>query len=183
MNWYKTSTNGYDPSEDPNFVGYHCQRNMRSPNDDRIFFTEHYANEFFIQILDMLPFKLRDKALSLGLLNKPEPYSDEFDNWGKSVEEFLNENGVRWIFVSETRPLEDFGEYCYYVSIESNENYLIDVHVNDSATAYVYFLDGDSKYKPKLFEVPEEFDEEDDDPYWSGQKMTADDLELLRPIR
>jgi len=179
LNWYKFSS-GYNPGDDPDFIGYHCQNS--EPNgayDGIIVNNEHYARNYFLGILEALPFSLRDQAMESGLLEQPEDsYSKEFEEWTREVAKFLKDNGVRWIFVSDTRPLIEFGQHCFYVSMNANDAIWIfdDPGVNDIAYVYVYMIQGELPAKPKLIPIEEDEDEneqvskEEDFSYWSLKK-------------
>jgi len=174
LNWYNFAS-GYDPALDHDFIGFHCQRTERGPDDDKIIKNDLYAREYFLFIIDALPFEIRDKAIELGLMDKPDEYSDDFNEWTERVVDFLNLSGVRWIFVSDTRPLDGYGNYCYYVSMNSDDALWIfdDPNVNDSAAAYVYMI---NKVKPKLIPVNEKYDASYDDSeadgmYWGKRSL------------
>lgn len=133
-NWLKKAD---DPAE---FIGYHCQSSPRNPQyDDK--FNPAYAERFFSQILDALPYDIRDDALAL--LEKRPEYIVEDEDWGEEVADFLNEKNIRWIFVSENKPLPDYGEHCYKVYMPDNIvlEYMPDVEVNYSAYAVLYSAD------------------------------------------
>jgi hypothetical protein len=172
LNWYRLA-NEYDPGLDPDFIGFHCQQSERGPYDDIIYPKEDYATDYFIQILNGLPFNLRDMARNSGLMSMPEKYSDEFDEWVEKVADFLTENGVRWIFVSDTRPLNDYGSYCYYVSMKNEDALMIldDINVNDTASAWVYMVSGEHVGKPRLVLMPDDdgdIEEQASQMYWGS---------------
>lgn len=158
MLWYKFAK-PFDPQyvEHPDFVGFHCQARPRGgPRDDLI--MADYAKDYFMTILDGLPNEIRDLAMATGLMEPTEDhYSDEFDQWARDVESFLEEHNIRWIFVSQNRPLENYGDYCYYVLLPDSQILaaIDDPGVNDAANAYVY--DANVAF-PQLFEVPEDED-------------------------
>lgn len=146
-NWYKVSQD-YDDSilRHHDFVGFHCQKRERDEVYDGIIpFSEEYAEAYYYEILDALPFSIRDKAMHEGLMEDvPEKYSDEFREWASRVHDFLRENNIRWIFVSETKPLsEQYGDYCYYVLLPEDKYFglITDTGVNDFATVYLYEAD------------------------------------------
>ncbi len=125
----------------PDFIGFHCQRKPRSNYDDVILNSNLYAEDYYIDILEALPFQLRDKALSKNLLDKPEQYTDNFDKWAEKVHLFLKNNNIRWIFVSSNKPLiEYYGEHAYYVLLKEScvLNIFDDPYVDDIAYAYLY---------------------------------------------
>lgn len=157
MKWYRLAK-PFNPDyvEHPDFIGFHCQRSPRSEHDDVI--LADYARDYFVHILDALPNDLRDRAMQQGLMEPGDDYySEEFDQWSETVEAFLRDNGIRWIFTSQNRPLEDYGDHCYYVLLpDANIISIIDdPGVNDAANAYVY----DAKSAaPQCFEIPEDED-------------------------
>ena len=152
MKWYRTA-NSYDENivNHRDFIGFHCQKSPVSEYDG--FIMADYGREYFMEILDGLPFNMRDKAMEMGLMNGHDDYySEEFDQWTSDVEYFLKENNVRWIFTSENRQLDNYGDYCYYILMpESNIIATIaDPNVNDFANAYVYIS------PPQYIEIQEE---------------------------
>lgn len=138
----------------PEFIGFHCQEHPRGRADDII--GAVYAADHFIHILEHLPFDMRDQAIEQGLLpdTPPDQYDDEFDAWADEVEDFLYKNGIRWIYVSKTGTLEDYGDYCYYTFLDPDHPgvYYVgdDVGVNDWAEFFVYDV---NKVQPILIEV------------------------------
>jgi hypothetical protein len=148
----------------PDFIGFHCQVRPRRDisNEDTIglgYNADIAAGgygEYFAEILDSLPFELRDSAMDLGLLGDevPSSYDDGYKEWHDNVREFLYDNGIRWIFVSENKPLTDYGDYCYAVMLDDAAVLTVipDVGVNDAAAAYVY---NSSVAIPKVVEVEE----------------------------
>jgi len=159
--------------DDPDFVGFHCQQNERSKYDD--FIGAQYGGveggqNYLIHILDGLYDDMRDEATELGLMDTPDnPYDDDYEEWANKVEDFLASKNIKWIFVSETKPLSSsgetyggYGDNCYYVMLP--QDLIItefhDVGVNDAAMAYVYDA---NKGQPKLIEVEEQ---ESEDAEW-----------------
>jgi hypothetical protein len=176
-NWYRQAR-GYDPATDRDFIGYHCQSSPPNPERDGIISRE-YAQEYFAEILDSLPFSLKDEAGRLGLLDTPEnQYDDNYESWAEKTESFFSNNGVRWIFVSDNKALASFGNFCFYVSMGANDFLwsIEDVNVNDYASAYIYMITGPTAARPKLFPIPEdrddpELDKEADTMYW-GKRLS-----------
>ena len=159
MNWYKTAKQwNHEIMNHKDFIGFHCQQKPRSDYDDIISNNNNYAESHFLYILDALPFEIRNKAVALNLMDKPDDYSDEFDIWAENVHEFLLGHNIRWIFVSMNKPLEEhYGEYRYCVSIPESEVLHIfdDPNVNDVAYAYLYDA---NKVRPTCILIPEEED-------------------------
>ncbi|MFA7219240.1 MAG: hypothetical protein WC119_01890 [Synergistaceae bacterium] len=123
------------------YIGLHCQSRPRSEYDDIIINDNNYAEDYYLHILDALPFAMRDKASRLGLMQKPYKYTDEFDKWSEKVHEFLSENNIRWIFVSRDKALSDqYGDYRYHVLLPAScvLHIFDDPNVNDMAWAYLY---------------------------------------------
>ena len=162
MNWYKKSSH-QDIVNQTDFIGYHCQQSGFF--DGEIINDNNYPEDYYNLILDALPYELRDKAFNEGLLDgRPEDqYTDEFALWSEKVHDFLWDNGIRWIFVSQNVPLGGdtrrmgavYGDHCYYVLLPDNAVLWIidDIGVNDVAFAYLY----DSKIaNPQMVSIPEE---------------------------
>jgi len=124
------------------FIGFHCQKSPRSEYDDVILNDNHYAENFYVSILDALPNDLRMKSMDMGLMNQPEDqYSEEFDEWADRVYNFLEEHNIRWIYVSQNKPLsEQYGDYRYYVLLPDScvLHIFDDPNVGDVADAYLY---------------------------------------------
>jgi len=144
----------------PDFIGFHCQKRPRAgiANEDTIgmgYDPEVGAGsygDYFLEIMDALPFELRDIALEQGLMEGPDRYDEAYAEWHEEVKDFLYENGIRWIFVSHNQPLTDYGDYCYAVALSEDAilHVIPDTGVNDTADAYVY----DSKVAtPTVVEV------------------------------
>jgi len=161
MNWYKKAQiYNQEIMNHPNFIGFHCQRLPRNPkyNDyinDNYPYGNKYAEEFYIEILDALPFNLRDKAIQEGLLTEhlETPPVEKIYEWSQKVEDFLKIANIRWIFVSQNKPLkEQYGNYCYYVLLPKNAILHIfdDTFVNDMAWAYLYDA---NKAQPECIEL------------------------------
>jgi len=108
--------------------------------------------DYFPEILDSLPFKLRDVAMERGLMESPDRYDDSYAKWHEKVKNFLYKNGIRWIFVSHSKPLTDYGDYCYAVYMDDAAVLAVipDVGVNDTAEVYVY---NSKEGVPRLVEV------------------------------
>ncbi len=153
-----------DAHDIPDFVGFHCQRGERKDiaYEDTIGMGHDPETgaggygEYLTQILDYLPNELRDVALEKGWMEPPGEYDDGYAEWHEKVKDFLYDNGIRWIFVSETKPLTDYGDYCYAVSLPDKAVLYVkeDVGVDDTAAAYVY----DSKIAvPTTVELDENY--------------------------
>ncbi len=137
-----------DASAIPDFIGFHCQRGERASieHEDTIGLGRDDETgsgsygEYFREIMDALPFELRDVAMERGLMEAPDRYGDGYASWHEEAKDFLYENGIRWIFVSETRPLTDYGDYCYAVSLPDAAvlHVIDDVGVDDTAAVYIY---------------------------------------------
>ena len=142
----------------PDYIGFHCQSRPRSKYDDIIKNDNNYADNYYLHILDILPFELQDQAQMLGLTERPEKYTEEFDDWAEAVHSFLQDHNIRWIFVSHNKPLsEHYGDYRYYVMLPSTcvLHIFDDPGVNDMAWAYVY--DG-NKCSPQCIALDDEED-------------------------
>jgi hypothetical protein len=148
MNWYKTAQNNTEIMNHPDFKGFHCQKN-ESQSKDKI--LKEYAESYFFDIIESIPFDLHNKMGQLGIdIYPPEDqYSEEFELWSEQVEDFLYKNGIRWIFVSSNNLFNDmrfnggsYGNLCYYILIPNDiilyEN--IDVHEVNS-----YYIIYDSR--------------------------------------
>jgi hypothetical protein len=148
----------------PDFIGFHCQRGERKDiayedtigmgHDDETGSGSY--GEYFPEILDSLDFTLRDAAMEQGLMEAPDRYDDAYAEWHEKVKDFLYDNGIRWIFVSENTPLTDYGDYCYAVALSDKAvlHVMEDIGVNDIAQAYVY----DSKVAiPTVVELDENY--------------------------
>ena len=146
MSWYKQAKVwNQEIIRNPNFIGFHCQQSSRNPDlDDYIKKENNYAEDFYMEILDALPFQLRDIATEKGLLTHydiAEARTYKFYEWVQDVSEFLSINDIRWIFVSQNKPLEDhYGPYRYYVLLPEDAILHIfdDPWVDDIAWAYLY---------------------------------------------
>jgi hypothetical protein len=155
----------YDPkyTDHPDFVGFHCQERERNKYDD--FIGAQYGGveggqNYLIHILDALYNEDRFEAMELGLMDTPDnPYDEDYEAWAKKVEDFLASKNVKWIFVSETRPLSSsgetyggYGDHCYYVLMPQDIilTEFHDIGVNDLAMAYVYDA---NKGQPELIEI------------------------------
>lgn len=153
-----------DAKDIPDFIGFHCQRGERKDiaYEDTIGMGYNPQTgsgsygEYFREIMDSLPFKLRDIAMEQGLMEGPDTFDDAYAEWHEKVKDFLYDNGIRWIFVSENTPLTDYGDYCYAVSLPDAAvlHVMDDIGVNDVAAAYVY----DSKIAiPSTVELDENY--------------------------
>lgn len=150
-------------TDHPDFVGFHCQKSPRNKYDDFIgaqygggidqFGIAGGTENYLIHILDSLYDEYRYEAIELGLMDVPEDsYSDEYREWANKVEDFLAEKNIKWLFVSETKTLSDYGGYCYYVLLPDDivlETFH-DLGVNDIAMAYVYDA---NKGQPTCIEI------------------------------
>lgn len=130
------------------FIGYHCQRGPRRDISSEDTIGMGYDpdigsgsyGEYFTEIMDMLPFELRDNAMEQGLTEAPDRYDDDYSEWHDTVKDFLYTHGIRWIFVSHNKPLTDYGDYCYAVALDPDAvlHVIPDVGVEDSAEVYIY---------------------------------------------
>ncbi len=144
------------------FIGFHCQSRPRADIDREDTIGSTYGQgayqygSYMPEILDSLPFDLRDMVLEKGWMDShPGEHDDGYEEWLDAVYEFLDEHGIKWIFVSENRPLTDYGDYCYGVLLPDNAVLTVipDIGVDDAANAYVY----NSKISiPSVVEVDEE---------------------------
>ena len=92
MNWYKKAHIIHDPRimSNPNFKGFfHQEFGKYNDYDDRI--TKERAGIHFYEILNRLPSNLFNKKVQSRISQQ-------------DLEEFLYENGIRWIFVSYDTP-------------------------------------------------------------------------------
>ncbi len=170
---YVLAKNNTIPDEG-DFIGYHCQKRQRPVQTDiktedkiGLGYTSGMGagyGMYFGEILDAIPYELRMKAMEKGLMDRPEnEYDDDFDEWYDKVEDFLENNNIRWIFVSSTKSLIQYGEWCYKMYLEDKARLLTieDIQAEDAAAVYIY--DG-SKGSPIAIEVEEE--EEDGPSYY-----------------
>ena len=145
------------------FAGFHCQKHPRSEYDDIILNSNNYAEKYYRLILDALPYSLRDKAYDMGLFQEYDEYSDEFDEWVENVYNFLRGNNIRWIFLSNSKPLsEHYGDYRYYVLMPREKVLEVfdDPDVNDMAWAYLYDA---NQGQPECIELDPEEEGYDED--------------------
>jgi len=154
----------YDPLFDPNFVGYNC----REEDSDDVGVIENigdYAEEYYQTIIESLPDYLKVKANEKGLLAFPDKSDEKFGKWAKKTCSFFKACGVKWIFVREDIPPNDFESQFFYVSIPEEKilcsfDYVFD---DDEIRIIVYVTKGPDKIKPRLIIVPEEFPEDLED--------------------
>ena len=130
MNWYKKANTNQEIINNPNFRGFHCQRSPQH-GDDLI--DPQYFGSYFVDIIDSVPNDIRLQILE-GLKNMgfdeydlPKDYEEGFEEWSGYVEEMLEENGIRWIFVSHDQIFNtdrsdgaSYGNYCYYILMPDN---------------------------------------------------------------
>jgi hypothetical protein len=147
MNWYKSAQNNQEIMKNPIFKGFHCQR-WESNNADRILLKD-YEESYYIDIIDSIPFDLHDKMRQSGISIYPpteDRYSEEYDTWIEQSEDFLYENGIRWIFVSHDKLFNNtrsmgasYGDNCYYILMPDNIILyeLTDPH-EENASAIIY---------------------------------------------
>ena len=145
MNWYKKAQSNQNVMNDPSFKGFHCQKYENYDNDKIL---KDYAESYFNEIVEYIPYDLHDKMAEIGIDRYPpdDYYSEEFEKWSDKVEEFLYDNGIRWIFVSHDKIFNNmrskgasYGDYCYYILIP-DEIILydfVDVH-EENASGIVY---------------------------------------------
>lgn len=157
-----------DAKDIPDFIGFHCQARERREiaYEDTIGMGHDPETgaggygEYLPQILDALPNDLRDVALEKGWMEGPDQYDDGYAEWHEVVKDFLYDNGIRWIFVSDNEPLTDYGDWCYAVSLPEAAvlDIIPDPGVNDTADVYIY----DSKVAiPQVSEIDDGGDEPD----------------------
>ena len=132
------------------FVGYHCSpHRILGPYQGVI--EADYADPFFPDILDSIPYKLQDvyeKETGRHYSEIPKKYSQEFDNWADETAEFFERHNIEWIFVSIDDPLGEFGDYCYNVYLDPNKSIGVpDYHVRSGAMFYLY---DSTKVTPRL---------------------------------
>jgi len=139
--------------DEDDFVGFHCkQREHRGKFDGYI--GKEYGSTWLPQVVQNLPFKMQDELAEITGLDKwdiPGEYDEGFDEWAEEVEDFLYRKGIHWIFVSENRPLTNFGRWCYRVYLDESRTIaaIPDHGVGDSATVYLY---DSRKMRPVLVE-------------------------------
>lgn len=107
----------------PDFRGFHCSR-LDNPQG---YIEIEYADTWFPTIIEHLPYDLRVKLSGIGidLYDIPDKYSEEFEEWASDIERFLEDNGIRWLFVSHKQPFghhrqglgAKYGSNCFYVLI------------------------------------------------------------------
>jgi hypothetical protein len=136
------------------FVGYHAQRKPRSVEDDK--FIEGYGKDYLSSVLEALPSKDRSIAQNRGWLSYDwsNPYAEGYEKKEEIVVDWLNKKGYRWIFVSESRLLGDYGNFFYkiYFNLENIIDTIPDINVDDAATIYLYKL----PTRPKAIRVKKE---------------------------
>lgn len=154
----------YDPILDPDFVGYNCKDPEESENFGIIENVADYAEEYFPLILDSLPSQLKEKATELGLLKIPKVSEKSFKKWGDDVCLFFKKVGIKWIFVREELPQDDFGSQFYYVSFPE-EKMICSFYLpsDEDIRGIVYLTKGHEKCKPKMIPMPDEFEDDLDE--------------------
>lgn len=149
----------YDPLFDPNFVGYNCRDPESSGDFGIIDNVGNYAEEYFLSILENLPENLKEKIIKLDLMNVPKITDEKFNEWANKTCDFFKKNGIRWIFVREEIPQNDFESQFYYVSVPEEKilcsfDYLFD---DEGMSIIVYSIKGSDKFRPKMYPVPDDF--------------------------
>lgn len=138
----------------PDFIGFHCQTSERGKFDDDIIGgRDRDYGDYLPQIIDSLHNDLLIEADELGLRWAPEDqYSEEYEEWYDAAMDFLYEKGIRWVFVSQTAFLENYGDYCYALTLPDDAvlDIIPDPWVNDDADAYVY---DSNRARPGFMEV------------------------------
>lgn len=137
------------------FVGYHRQRHKRPSIYDDIFLVEegkgnggnYYGKEYFIELLDSLYNNDKITAMNRGWVDYDwsNEYSDDYEKMEKTVADWLNKRGYRWLFVTENRPhdIEGYGEYIYKIYFRKQDIlHIFDdpYGASDIANAYVYHI-------------------------------------------
>lgn len=160
----------YDPLFDPDFVGYNCRDPELEGDFGIIENISDYAEEYYPSIIESLPDAIKEKATRANLCVTPKKADESFKQWSSQACEFFKKNGIRWIFVREEVPENDFDSQFYYVSFPEEKilcsfDYLFD---DEEIRIIVYATKGDEKCRPKMIAVPDDFsddieDEESDD--------------------
>jgi len=136
-----------DIQDRDDFIGLHCQARPRASIDQEDTIGsgqgqgKYGYGSYVPEILDSLSFDLRDIALEKGWMeNPPGEYDDGYEDWLDEVYDFLDDHGIKWIFVSENKPLTDYGDYCYGILLPDKAVLTVipDIGVDDAANAYVY---------------------------------------------
>jgi len=150
------------------FLGFHCQPQSHEQyhKESGVIGGDDFRSyaEYFPEILAALPSDLRNTATENGWFDQPgdtdeyvydENLDDEvrvYDRWYDEVQWFLYTNGIRWIFVSMSKFLSVYGEYCYAITLPDGAilTSLPDDTVPDVAWAVVY---DSNKAAPGFVEV------------------------------
>ena len=141
--------------DEESYIGFHCQK-YQHKGDYQGSINREYGETWMPQIVDALNFDIQDELMDIlkdkfdrDIRDFPSKWDDDFEDWSEEVEYFLEDKGIHWIFVSEERPLENFGTFCYKVYLPEREvmTVLPDFGVEGTASVYIY---DSNKIKPIL---------------------------------
>jgi hypothetical protein len=136
----------------PDFVGYHCRKAEWNEYGGIIHANPHYIKEWYWEIIESMPFDIRDKLLEQNMNEFERSGYDDIDEWGQEIEHFLYENGIRWIFVKDQEPEYDYGAWCYHVLMpESNRLAYLNDPYETNSSVIIY----QAKNPPNMIEVPD----------------------------
>jgi len=160
-----------DPMESPDFRGFHCSKYEKP--DGRIVASYFTQSQWGNWILEHIPYNLTDKLYDLGIQEPPnnDKYSGEYEEWAEKMEEFLWDNGIRWVFVSKSEPFGSdrwgmggsYGSNCFFVIMPEQDMLGWDIDIQETHAEVIMYR---ADKPPQFIPIPDDWEIPDDyEPY------------------
>jgi hypothetical protein len=122
------------------FVGYHCNDSESTLKEDD--FIGNIKEEYYERFEDILIMISRSYPEVSNFIDRIRGGEEEFyyeTDLAWEIEQWFEDNNIEWIFVSEHKPLNRYGNNCYEVYFKSDKNiYSMEDSAEENSVLYVY---------------------------------------------